>query len=199
MKRYTLPGTCTFNCCKIFVASHAKSQCNSERTSRVLVLLLVTHSNANFLPITATTAQHFYPTIFVPTKQSIRIKFQSILAFKEGAPFLFCFASPQTPLCVSKFVHSRSLTITLIAVLSLNSIVCAVNMCLMSIARAHGGRHARLCVHYGRFGCEHVLDFCRGRCAPAALTLWHLLIIKKVREAQRRAISRVFVHLAFSG
>ena len=73
-----------------------------------------------------------------------------------------------------------------IAVISLNFILCALNMCLMSNVRAHVARHAQLCLQHSRFVYGHVLIFCRGKRATAALTLWHPPIIKYVREAQRR-------------
>jgi hypothetical protein len=121
------------------------------------------------------------------------------MPLKSAPPALLAPLLPKTPLCVSKFVHSSTLTSTLIALPSMNQVLCAVNMCPMSNVRAHGGRHARLCVQHGGFVVGHVLAVCRGKWAAAAPTLWHRIIIKTVREAQRRAFSRVFVHLAFSG
>ena len=109
------------------------------------------------------------------------MKFQSIHAFEEY-PFLpFLLSSSQPPLCVSRFVLFSTLTSTLIAIPYMVRVLCAVNRCPMSNVKAHGGRHARLCVQHGRFVFAHVLAFCREKWATAALTLWHRILTKHVR------------------
>jgi hypothetical protein len=72
-------------------------------------------------------------------------------------------------------------------------------MCLNPKLRAQGGSRGRLVVQHGLVVSGHVLVLCRENRATAALILLHHLGNKMIREAQRRAFPRVFMHLAFSG
>jgi hypothetical protein len=65
--------------------------------------------------------------------------------------------------------------------------------------KAQGGSRGRLSVQHGPVVNGQVLVLCRENHATAALILLHHLSNKMIREAQRRAFPRVFMHLAFSG